>query len=319
MAAPKVFVSSTWDDLRYIRESLKFCSHSGYEPSSARRVAYFRPDLHVQEACLYEVPNSQIFVLIIGGRHGATYKGELTSITNHEFKEARARKVPVFALVEQNVLSDYNFHVANRDNPEFDAEKARYPSTDNSRIFDFIDEVQSGAVNNALVPFQNFDDIERYLRQQFAGMMFSFLSDRSERDPFPTPLKVLTDLGARLEVLSEQILSSVGTPAAKLTVLIHEKMLQTTCMRDIAYMGSRLPPHIVASDSFRSATEAVQEEFRHKANDWVVRRSKWFYLQRKVDYNSSEYKTLRAEILDILRSIHLHQAPLSHHQRPPWR
>ncbi|MBU8878265.1 DUF4062 domain-containing protein [Bacillus sp. FJAT-29790] len=39
-----------------------------------------------------EVPNCQIFVLIIGGRYGGKFNGAQNSITNAEYKEAIKQK-----------------------------------------------------------------------------------------------------------------------------------------------------------------------------------------------------------------------------------
>lgn len=101
MAIPRVFVSSTCYDLKYIRENLKyFIKRLGYEPVlSEEGSVFFNPCLHTQDACIAEVPNCQIFVLLIGGRFGAKFKAEKHSITNAEYREAVRLKIPIFALV----------------------------------------------------------------------------------------------------------------------------------------------------------------------------------------------------------------------------
>ena len=81
------------------------------------------PKIHVQEACWTEIPNCQMLVLIIGGRHGSDFPDDIRSITNHEFDEAKELKITVFALVEQSVLNDYFLYQANPSNSEIDADK----------------------------------------------------------------------------------------------------------------------------------------------------------------------------------------------------
>src|SRR5882724_3059201 len=109
MAAPRIFVSSTCYDLRYIRENLKFFTKNlGYEPVlSEEGAVFYNPSLHVQDACLAEVPTCQLFMLIIGGRFGSEFKGSDKSITNHEYLEAVRAKIPIFALVEKAVHDQY--------------------------------------------------------------------------------------------------------------------------------------------------------------------------------------------------------------------
>ena len=126
MASPRVFISSTCYDLKYIRENLKFFIKTlGYEPVlSEEGSVFYNPEKHVQDACLAEVPASQLFVLIIGGRFGSQYRTGPKSITNHEFLEAVKARVPIFALVEQGVYDQYFVFVSNKGNKEVDASKS---------------------------------------------------------------------------------------------------------------------------------------------------------------------------------------------------
>ncbi|EGQ7962989.1 DUF4062 domain-containing protein, partial [Vibrio parahaemolyticus] len=66
MASPRVFVSSTCYDLKYIRENIKyFVKTLGYEPVlSEDGAVFFNPEEHTHDSCLSEVPNCQMFVLI---------------------------------------------------------------------------------------------------------------------------------------------------------------------------------------------------------------------------------------------------------------
>src|SRR5205814_8760507 len=138
----------------------------GYEPVlSEEGTIFFDPRIHVQDACLSEIPNCQLFILIIGGRFGANFKDTSQSVTNSEYLEAARLKIPVFALVEQAVYNDFNLFIANRKNVAVDPTKISYPAADSTKIFEFIETVRSNTINNALIPFRDFTDIESYLRQ----------------------------------------------------------------------------------------------------------------------------------------------------------
>jgi hypothetical protein len=182
MAIPRVFVSSTCYDLKYIRENLKyFIKTIGYEPvlSDAGDV-FYNPVINTHDSCLKEVATCQIFVLIIGGRFGGKFKDSDKSITNHEYIEAVNNNIPVFALVEGAVFSDHHLFLTNKKADAVFATKIKYPNCDSIKVFDFIDEVRQKAINNALFSFKDFSDIELYLKKQWAGMMFDFLSKRSQ-------------------------------------------------------------------------------------------------------------------------------------------
>ena len=140
MAVPRVFVSSTCYDLKYIREDLRyFINNMGFESIlSEEGDVFYSPNQHTHDACLSEIPNCQIFVLIIGGRYGGSYRKENKSITNMEYNQAVKSKIPVFALVESNVWNDHFVYQKNKKNPEVNAEAIIYPNVDNLKIFEFI-------------------------------------------------------------------------------------------------------------------------------------------------------------------------------------
>ncbi|MFB2661438.1 DUF4062 domain-containing protein [Shewanella mangrovisoli] len=196
MAIPRVFISSTCYDLKHIRENLKyFVKTIGYEPVlSDDGDVYYSVDAHTHDACLTEVATCQLFILIIGGRYGGEHKGKEGSITNNEYREAVKNKIPVFALVESAVYSDHYTYLSNKKtNPDF-YEKITYPSIDNIKIFGFIDEVRKNSLNNAIVSFNDFSDMETYLKKQWAGMMYDLLAERTRNGNAKITNRLIDDL-----------------------------------------------------------------------------------------------------------------------------
>jgi Domain of unknown function (DUF4062) len=180
MPAPRIFVSSTCYDLKYIRENLRFFIRNlGYDPVlSEDGAVFYDPKLHVRDACISEVPICQIFVLIIGGRYGSVYKGK--SITNAEYEAAVKAKLPIFALVERDVLEQSRVYAANKTKLNKSKRDIVYPAVDNTLVFEFIEDVQAHAINNALVPFSDFEEMQGYLKRQWANMLHQYLTTESE-------------------------------------------------------------------------------------------------------------------------------------------
>lgn len=244
MASPRVFVSSTCYDLKYIRENLRyFVRMIGYEPIlSEDGNVFYDPKEHTHDACIAEVPNCQMFILIIGGRYGGKFKETDFSVTNAEFRKAVELKIPVFTLVEQNVYNEHHVHLKNKKNQEIDCSKISYPSVDSTKIFDFIDEVRLASLNNALVPFKDFGDIESYLKQQWAGMMYSFLNKGNEEARVADTLDMLSTVNDRIEMISRQILESVGSDKSKLTADLYDEMISFECIRDLNFLNLKPKP-----------------------------------------------------------------------------
>lgn len=91
MAIPRVFISSTWYDLKYIRENLRYFVRTlGYDPVlSEDGSVFYNPGLHTHDACLTEIPTCQLFVLIIGGRFGGISRA---GPIDYEFRVPRGSK-----------------------------------------------------------------------------------------------------------------------------------------------------------------------------------------------------------------------------------
>jgi hypothetical protein len=303
MAIPRVFVSSTCYDLKYIRENLNyFIKTLGYEPVlSEEGSIYFDPTLSTQDSCLREVPSCQLFILIIGGRFGEAYKDTGASITNAEYREAVKSKIPIFALVDNSVLSEYFVYQKNKANPKIEENRIIYPSADSTEIFNFIEEVRRSSVNNALTPFSDFSDIQAYLRQQWAGMMFSFLTRQNEDIRVADTLSTLTQISEKIEFLSTQILKSIGTEEAKLMSELYDVMMSHSCFRDLAWFKLRPTPRdVLQHNTFKDCAASLGKKLKvvYEA-DYDLSGDNEIASYRLAN-DSEDYLKLREEMLEVL-------------------
>jgi len=304
MAIPRIFVSSTCYDLHYIRENLKFFVKSlGYEPVlSEEGAVFFNPKKHTHDACLAEVPTCQMFVLIIGGRSGGKYKSTKKTITNVEYEIAIKSKIPVFTLVEQSVYAEHHVYLKNRVKKKVRCEEIEYPSVDDTQIFEFIDAVRQNISNNALVPFRNFNDVELYLRQQWAGMMFSFLTTQNESERVAETLSAIQNINQRVEMLSRQILKSVGTDEAKLTAALYDRLFSYECMRDLAWFGLKPSPRVVLkSKEYLACVNALGAKLKVEETDEYALRGDCEISKPRFEGNCKQYTKLRDELEKILK------------------
>ena len=316
MAIPRVFISSTCYDLKYIRENLKyFIGTLGYDPVlSEEGAVYYDPTLDTQDSCLREIPSCQMLVLMIGGRFGGAYKDTEDSITNNEYREAIKSKIPVFALVDNSVLSDNSVYQKNKANPDIDENKIIYPSVDSTKIFDFIEEVRRNSVNNALNPFSDFSDIESYLRQQWAGMMFSFLTRQNEDRRVADTLSTLTQISEKVEFLSSQILKSVGTDDAKLMSELYDIMNAPELFHDLDFFEFKpTPTDILRYKSLKEYVQSSGDKLEAvESDDYNLIKSQGESGKRelgivtsKYKKDSDEYSELHDKMLEILTKYNI--------------
>jgi len=204
MVKPRVFVSSTYYDLKHIRNNLKsFIEGFGYEP-----VLFENGDIPydhqfpLDQSCYLEVTKCHMLVLIIGGRYGnvsSTLEDAVTnrnndpckSVTGKEYQSARDKDIPIYIFIEKNVYSEFRTYKANLNN-----HNVKYAYVDNVKIFEFIDNILSQKRNNQVCEFDKFDDICNWLRDQWAGLLAEYLRQRQDQ-------KTLSNISSKIDELSQ--------------------------------------------------------------------------------------------------------------------
>jgi hypothetical protein len=222
MARPRVFISSTFYDLRHIRSSLEaFIERLGYEAvmSEKGRIAY-DPDIPLDESCYRESSAADIFVLIIGGRYGSAasekkledkpeFYNRYESITEKEYQAAISKDIPVYILVDRSVLSEYETYKKNKDNTTIE-----YVHVDSVNIFNLLENILSKVRNNPVHQFDNHNEIEEWLREQWAGLFRELINRRSDQKQLAClskGIEKLSVINSSLQRYMESVISSVST------------------------------------------------------------------------------------------------------------
>jgi hypothetical protein len=198
MTKPRVFISSTFYDLRYIREDLeRFIRDMGYEPvrHETGAIPYSR-EKPLEESAYQEVNQSEIIVCIVGGRYGTESATRNGSITQNELEEALKREIQVYIFIEQSVYSEFATFQVNKDNPSI-----KYRFVDNPAIYNFIEKMHALPQNNPITPFSTSADIIAFLQAQWAGLFQRFLQDIRRFAEF----EVLNEMSAIANTLKELV------------------------------------------------------------------------------------------------------------------
>ena len=247
MARPRVFVSSTYYDLKHIRSSLEgFISELGYEPILFESGDIpFHHDKPLDANCYDAVDHAHIFVLIIGGRYGSAASGQTqlptksnklsddeldktyqfyNSVTVEEYKRARSNDLPIYIFVEKGVSGEYQTFKENR------GAKIKYAHVDNVGVFYLLDTIFAESRNNVVKEFDTFSQISSWLRDQWAGLMADYLSHKktdSALQGLTTQVQTLNQVVDALKSYSEAIVKKVEpdeNKSANLIIQIEQKL-----------------------------------------------------------------------------------------------
>lgn len=181
-SVPAVMVSSTFYDLRQIRTDLArfIADELGYAPLLSELPSFpIDPDVDTIENCRRRVEqDADILVLVIGGRSGYADPVSSRSVTNLEYRAARAKGIPVFAFVEkrvQAILPTWEL------NPQGTFESWLEPA-----VFPFIRDVRT-TDRVWTREFETAQDIIEALRPQFAHLMRVALDHQARLRESPLP------------------------------------------------------------------------------------------------------------------------------------
>ena len=198
MAHPRVFISSTYYDLKNLRADLeRYIKDRGFDPVlNERGQIPYGNDEKLEEYCYKEIEHCDILVSIIGGRRGSSSSHDPYSISQKELKTAIDLGRPVYIFVEKSVLSEYKTYEKNKE-----SKNILYVAVDNVAIYQFMDEVFSLPINNQVAPFETSSDITEYLQEQWSGLFQRLLRDDARKKE----VILLDDLKATAKTLNQLV------------------------------------------------------------------------------------------------------------------
>lgn len=198
MARPRVFISSTFYDLKQVRSDLEaFIKSIGYDAVLHERGAVpYGSKEKLEEYCYREIQHVEILVSIVGGRYGSQSTHEPYSVSQQELKTAYELGVQVFIFVEAQVLSEYQTYLKNKSVPG-----VFFNYVDDNRIYKFLEELHALPNNNPITPFASAQEIVAFLREQWAGMFQRFLQNQ-EREK---EVQIVKDLQENMQTLNQLI------------------------------------------------------------------------------------------------------------------
>lgn len=196
---PNIFVSSTINDLQYLREAVRdTISELGHRPvmSEFGDIGYI-PSISAEEACYMALKDCQIAIVIIGKRYGWITQNGL-GITHKEFKAARDNKIPVIFLIDKDIIAYKKVF----DKQKTDGNIGSFPDMDNPELtFSLIQEFVDYQVNNGFLLYSTAQEAIDNIRKQLSHIFGSLLRERFD------PLKAqVQDVLSEIKTLRHELL-----------------------------------------------------------------------------------------------------------------
>lgn len=186
MTTPRVFLSSTYLDLRDVRDSVdKFLTTRGFSVTLFERGGvFYDPTLPLDESCYKEVRGSHLVILIIGGKYGSRASigqklgHKYISITRQELETAISESIPILVFVRREVDVELRTYLAN---PKKTRETVKYASVDDTQVFQLLEQIYLRKNGNPVFTYGEASDITTILNLQLAGFIAQILQERRDQ------------------------------------------------------------------------------------------------------------------------------------------
>lgn len=276
---PRIFISSTFYDLKYIREDLaNFVRSYGYEPVLFEDgdIGY-TPGRNLDKSCYESMRNSDMVILIIGGEYGSAASGEIKdefkeymSVTRNEFRTAVESGIPIFVMIDKKVMTEYGVYDANYDGIEKNNSVITFPATKNINVFRFIKEIK-GIVTLPIQEFEQSSDIKGFISKQWADMFKNYLNilrDEKENKKIESSVNEMKGLIQKMDIMLDSVgkkLLSKEDPGEYEDV-INQQEITTFCNSFLQGFRLRLNLHVKPNeDGRRRIIEALLEMVKKAA------------------------------------------------------
>lgn len=177
MNKPRIFLSSTFYDLKYLREYLEqFIGEKlGYEP-----VLHDKGDViynntgSLEDDCYEQISACDILLNVVGANFGSESKDNSYSISQNELFRAINEGIVVYVFVESAVESELDSYKLNNDTPG-------YKTRSDIRVLRFLDELKTKYPNTVRFNFTRGRDITKNLKKQLSGLFKQLLDEKRSR------------------------------------------------------------------------------------------------------------------------------------------
>ena len=213
---PRIFISSTCYDLKFVREDLAdFIKEYYYEPilSENGDIGYL-PGQNLDKSCYDAMQTADMVILIIGSEYGSAASGETKdgfveyiSITRKEFRTAMEAGIPVFAMIDKKVMAEYGIYEVNVEKIEKNNLEIKFKIVKDLNVFRFIKEIK-GMVNIPIQEFEKSSDIKEFIRKQWADMFKNYLvslKEEKENKKIASSVNEMKALIKKMDIMLESV------------------------------------------------------------------------------------------------------------------
>lgn len=168
---PRIFVSSTYFDLKSVRQELMdFLEILGLQPVLFEMAGAI-PNIPAASSALQHAAQADLCLLIVGSRYGSSSEREDISYTHGEFRTALDMGRPIFIFVERETLVKFEMF-RKRSESNFWNDEERH-------LFSFIEELSQRGTR---FPFDSLPELKQSIKYQISSYFGYLIREYAQLD-----------------------------------------------------------------------------------------------------------------------------------------
>ena len=202
MSAPRIFLSSTYYDLKYVRNDLRtFIEGLGFTAIMHEKsdIPYTQQSA-IEHDCYEEISHCEIVVCVIGRSFGSASTDESLSVTMKELNKALVDRKKVYVFIDKEVYCENKVHRKNQKN-NFE------PAIVNSvKIHQYLCQLEDQvSKQRPIFLFETSSEIIDQLRMQFAGLFQRYLQQEASLAYNQVAYELHAEIDSLKSVVSEVV------------------------------------------------------------------------------------------------------------------
>ena len=281
---PRVFVSSTFYDLKYMRDDLaNFIRAHDFEPIMFEDgdIGY-TPGKNLDESCYDTMRNADMVILIIGGNYGSPASGETKddfkeylSVTRNEFKTAVEESIPIFVFIDASVYAEYGIYEENIKEIEANRCSIKFRATKDINVFRFIRDIKSIG-NISITEFKKSGEIKFFLGKQWSDMFKVYLKSLREdantlqvHDAIERLNTMMQQMELMVNGLGKKVLENQNVELNKIVAKQQQIKAREIARRMSRYLACNFSDNTSRSHNVKTLVNCYREFLRSMKDDKI--------------------------------------------------
>jgi hypothetical protein len=172
-------------------------------------------------------------------------------------------------------------------------------------------------INNALVAFSDFEEMQSYLKRQWANMLHQFLTTENEAKRVGDILQAIAQSSEKVEFIARQLVAATGDKIAKIKVSLYDYLLKQPLVHDLVawrvdpspakFLENETPDDLCDNQIKVHLDDPEDEDYGRGSHILIHGGPPYEASKDRIELNRKSFLTIRGELQKRLKDASVSQ------------